>query len=103
MINLNPEHNDILRLFFALFSESQDLYKRETNDCHEGEDCHRHCGGTINEPGQIIRSLNTTSNEYDNNLDCRWLIKLDRLSQIRLTVVSFELESGAAMDHMTCT
>ena len=86
-----------------LFSENKYINGRKTNDCHENEDCDRHCGGTINEPGQIIRSLNTISDEYDNNLDCRWLIKLDRLSQIRLTIVSFELESGAAMNDMTCT
>ena len=83
------------------FSETQSRHKREM-DSPDCEDCNRTCGGIIESPGQIIRSLNTTSDLYDPNLECLWLIELDRRSQIRLTITEFELESGTAKMCPSC-
>ena len=88
--------------FAFLETEPRPQRELESPDC---EDCNRKCGGIIEfECGanQIIRSLNTTSDLYDPNLECLWLIESDRRSQIRLTITSFELESGMAKMCPSC-
>ena len=88
--------------FAFLETEAGHQRELESPDC---EDCNRKCGGIIEfECGanQIIRSLNTTSDLYDPNLECLWLIESDRRSQIRLTITSFELESGMAKMCPSC-
>lgn len=83
------------------FLETEARHQREM-DSPDCEDCNRKCGGIIDSPGQNIRSLNTTSDLYDPNLECLWLIELDRRSQIRLTITEFELESGTAKMCPSC-
>ena len=78
--------------------EKRSRYERATADCPRG-DCG--CGGVIDTPGQIIKSTNYPNN-YDNGLDCRWLIEFDHACEIRLTVVDFELESGTSMPSNPC-
>lgn len=91
--------NWIRKRFCFLEAEARHPREMDNPDC---EDCNRKCGGIIDSPGQIIRSLNTTSDLYDPNLECLWLIELDRRSQIRLTCTSFELESGTAKMCPSC-
>ena len=95
-------HNWMQKRFAFLETEARHQRELESPDC---EDCNRKCGGIIEfECGanQIIRSLNTTSDLYDPNLECLWLIESDRRSQIRLTITSFELESGMAKMCPSC-
>ena len=73
--------------------EKRSRYERSKGDLS--------CGGVIDTPGQIIKSTNYP-NDYDNGLDCRWLIEFDHACEIRLTIVDFELESGTSMPSNPC-
>ena len=83
--------------------EKQARYNRHAG-CIEDSDCI--CGGIIKSAGQVIKSPgNETKNagfKYDRELDCRWLIEFDVLSEIRLTVLSFELEGGTYIKEKPC-
>ena len=83
--------------------EKQARYNRHAGWI-EDSDCDR-CGGIIDTAGQVIKSPGNETKagfKYSRELDCRWLIEFDVLSEIRLTVVSFELETGTYIDEKPC-
>ena len=59
------------------------------------------CGGLVNTPGQIIKSPNYPR-DYDNNVDCQWLIQFYHHDHIRLTFKDFNLENGTSMPFNPC-
>ena len=59
------------------------------------------CGGIIDSPGEIIKSPNFPNN-YDNNIECRWVIAFTHRDHIRLTFTEFELEAGTKMPFNPC-
>ena len=59
------------------------------------------CGGMIDSPGEVIKSPNFPNN-YDNGIECKWVIAFNQRDHIRLTVTEFELESGTNMPFNPC-